>query len=381
MTLKTLERKHLAEIKRGEAEFGKVKLPVRADLTPYIPHLMVYQDHDSIMTTLAYAVAGDLPALLVGETGVGKTAAVRHLAARTRNSLRRVNVNGSMTAEDFVGQLLVNEKGTYWNDGVLTDAMRNGYWIVIDEINAASAEILFVLHSLLDDDRYIVLTGKPDREIVKAHPNFRLFATMNPPERYQGTKDLNKALMSRFGVTIEVPLPPPSVELDVIAGESKYLTPTGKDQLKNFLEEIRGAYHKEELEVFVSPRDVRSIVSMLEFTGSMSVALARTIIPRGTKSEQKAITDLARLHFAPKETKKAEGETPKKLEVGAKVKILNGHAFIENERDGRIDGEVPADGREGVIIENRDGKCLVESNEAGLLATRLWYAVKGLELV
>lgn len=302
MTRKTLEKKHLAELKKGKVTFGRVTLDIQKDLTPFIPHLLEYKDHDKILETLAYAVVGDLPTLLIGDTGVGKTAAVRHLAARTRNSLRRVNVNGSMTAEDFVGQLLVNEKGTYWNDGVLVDAMRHGYWLVIDEINAASAEILFVLHSLLDDDRYIVLTGKPDREIVKAHPNFRVFATMNPPERYQGTKDLNKALMSRFGVTIEVPLPPASIELDVIAGESKYLTEKGKDQLKNFLSEIRSAYNKEELDVFVSPRDVRSIVSMLEFTGSMTTALERTVIPRGTKSEQKAIKDLARLHFAPIET-------------------------------------------------------------------------------
>ncbi len=382
MTDKTLERVVRAELAKGKAKFGRVSLDVQKDLTPFIPHLMGYQDHDGILETMAFAVAGDMPVLLVGETGVGKTAAVRHIAARTRNSLRRVNVNGSTTAEDFVGQLMVNEKGTHWVDGVLTEAMRNGYWLVIDEINAASAEVLFVLHSLLDDDRYIVLTGKEDREIVKAHPNFRVFATMNPPERYAGTKDMNKAMLSRFAVTIEVPLPPSSIELGSIAGKSKFLTAKGTEQLKNFLSEVRGAYNKEELEVFISPRDVRSIVSMLEHTGSMSTALARTVLPRGTKSEQKAITALARLHFtSPKEGAEAK-PVKKDFVLGAKVVILKGSKFEGDNGGGiRVDGETPSNGREGSIVGIVDGTAFVKSVELGHSPTVLGYKTEHLKLL
>ena len=312
MTETALKKLHKQELTKGEAKFGKVKIPIQKDLTPFIPHLMPYQEHGKILETIAYAIQGDIPVLLIGETGVGKTAAVRHIAARTRNSLRRVNVNGSMTAEDFVGQLVVRDGDTVWEDGVLTEAMRNGYHLVIDEINAASAEILFVLHSLLDDDRYIVLTGKPDREIVKAHPNFRLFATMNPPERYAGTKDMNKALLSRFGLTIEIPLPPMAIEMGVISHADKAFSPVQQDQLKAFLTDVRAAYDKEELETFISPRDTRSIVSMLGFTGSISKALELTVLPRGNKSEQKAIKDLARLHFAtPVSAHDPKGVTPK----------------------------------------------------------------------
>ncbi len=83
MTRTTLERKIRAELKAGKVRFGKVTLPLQKDLSPFIPHLLEYQDHDKILETLAYAVAGDLPCLLIGETGVGKTAAVRHMAART----------------------------------------------------------------------------------------------------------------------------------------------------------------------------------------------------------------------------------------------------------------------------------------------------------
>lgn len=289
--------------KKQETRFGSITLPIRDTASPFVPPIMAYKEHKKILETIAFAVSENMPVLLVGETGVGKTAAVRHLAARTNNSLRRVNVNGSMTAEDFVGQLLVNEKGTYWKDGVLTEAMREGYWIVIDEINAASAEILFVLHSLLDDDRYIVLTDHPTREIVRAHPNFRVFATMNPPERYAGTKEMNKALMSRFALTLTVPIPPPSVEYDTISGATAILNETSKKQLRSFVTDMRSAYTKEEIDIFVSPRDLAHIVKLFLFTGDLSEAVRLTIEGRGTESERKAIRNLARLHFGAAEEK------------------------------------------------------------------------------
>lgn len=278
-------------------KFGSIRLPVRTDATPFVPQLLPYKEHGKVLETLAYSIQENMPILLIGETGVGKTAGVRHIAHKTNNSLRRVNVNGSMTAEDFVGQILVNEKGTYWKDGVLTECMRKGYWIVIDEINSASAEILFVLHSLLDDDRYIVLTDHPDREIVRAHPDFRIFATMNPPERYTGTKELNKALLSRFGITLQVPIPPPSIEFGVLSGAKTLLGEEETIRLANFIQELRQAYNKEEMEVFISPRDTASITRLFLFTGSLLEAIKLSVAHRGTNAERKAILEMAKLHF------------------------------------------------------------------------------------
>jgi len=300
-------------------KFGKITLPIQTTETPFIPPLLPYKDHGKLLETIAYAVSENLPVLLIGETGVGKTSAVRHLASRTHNSLRRVNANGSMTAEDFVGQLLVDEKGTYWKDGVLVEAMRNGYWLVIDEINACSAEILFVLHSLLDDDRYIVLTDHPQREIVRPHPNFRIFATMNPPERYAGTKEMNKALLSRFPLTMNVPIPPPAVEFGMLSNADGLLTADGVKKLRNFVDELRASYDKEEMEVFVSPRDVASIVRIASHTESLSEAVRLTVAMRGTKAEQKAIMDMARLSFADKGESTAQAE--RKEKEGTEIEI------------------------------------------------------------
>lgn len=297
----------------NSVKFGNQHVPISATPSPFIPQLLAYKENRKTLETLAYAINNKLPTLLIGETGVGKTSAIRYIAAKTQNSLRRVNVNGSMTAEDFVGQLLVNEKGTYWKDGVLTEAMRAGYWLVIDELNAASAEILFVLHSLLDDDHYIVLTDHPEREIVRAHPNFRIFGTMNPPERYAGTKELNKALLSRFPITLMVEVPSPTIEYGILSKADKYLHEAKITQLKNFVAGMRDSYHKEETDVFVSPRDVATIVRVYRHTKSLLKAVEITVQPRGTKAEQKAIQDSARLHFA----EQPDGADPEPVEEKA----------------------------------------------------------------
>ena len=197
-------------------KFGKIEIQKNNGTSQYMPQKPgKFIDHEDILKTLAVAVRDNMPVLMIGESGTGKTSAIRYLANQTGNGLRRVNLNGGTTADELVGRQLFDEKGVYWIDGVLTEAMRNGEWIVLDEINAALPEVLFVLQSVLDDDGFSVLNEKKDKEIVYKHQNFRLFATCNPPD-YAGTKELNKALLSRFAICIHADFPPEKTELEII---------------------------------------------------------------------------------------------------------------------------------------------------------------------
>lgn len=70
--------------------------------------------------------------------------------------------------------------------GVLVEAMRKGYWIILDELNLAPTDVLEALNRVLDDNRELFI---PETQtVVKAHPGFRLFATQNPPGLYGGRK-------------------------------------------------------------------------------------------------------------------------------------------------------------------------------------------------
>ena len=176
----------------------------------FIPKEIEFEDNHKVLESVAIVTAKNMPCLLVGETGTGKTSLVRHLAHNTNNAFVRVNHNGGTSIEDIVGRYIINTKGeTEWVDGVLIEAMKNGYWYLADEINAASPEVNFIYHALLDDDAKVVLVEK-GHEVVVPHSNFRFFGAMNPPQDYAGTKELNKALLSRFAV-VRVDFPPPSI--------------------------------------------------------------------------------------------------------------------------------------------------------------------------
>ena len=80
--------------------------------------------------------------------------------------------------------------------GILVTALRNGYWISLDELNRAPSEVLEALNRLLDDNRELYISET--QETVKPHPHFRLFATQNPAGAYGGRKALSRAFRNRF---------------------------------------------------------------------------------------------------------------------------------------------------------------------------------------
>lgn len=231
-------------------QVGAVEVPISHDNESlYIPFEQFYiTPPQGYLEKLAYAVANNLPALLIGETGVGKTLAVRYLAWKTHNGLRRVNLNGATTVDEFLGKLLINEKGTYWVNGVLVDAMESGDWILLDEINACLPEIAFSLHSLLDDDRMVVLT-EYDGRIIRPHPQFRLFASMNPSEegRYGGTKMLNEALLDRFPVVLRMDYLPEVEEIKVIMAQSGNASYELVQRMVRVARDVREAIHNEKV--------------------------------------------------------------------------------------------------------------------------------------
>lgn len=83
-------------------------------------------------------------------------------------------------------------------EGSLIKALRNGYWVLLDEINLANAETLECLSGLLEgSSESLSLLERGVGESVKRHPDFMVFACMNPATDV-GKKDLPVGLRNRF---------------------------------------------------------------------------------------------------------------------------------------------------------------------------------------
>ena len=282
-----------------EIEIGSVHLPVNlGNTSAYIPGEQFYiHPSQGYLEKIAFAVQRNLPALLIGETGVGKTLAVRYLAWKTNNGLRRVNLNGATTVDEFLGKLLINESGTYWVNGVLVDAMLSGDWILLDEINACLPEIAFGLHSLLDDDRMVVLM-EYDGRIVRPHPSFRLFASMNPSEegRYSGTKTLNEALLDRFSVVVQMEYLAEQEEIEAVMGQSGNFDRETVARMVHVARDVREAIHNEKVFGSFSTRRVIDWARMsLVFPVLESAHF--TVLSKLSRYDAEVVEDIIDLYF------------------------------------------------------------------------------------
>ena len=146
---------------------------------------------------LARVSSAQLPCLIQGDTSIGKTSLVKWLAKATGNTLIRINNHDHTDLQEYVGSYVIDESGRLvFKEGLLVNAMRHGYWILLDELNLASSEVLEALNRVLDDNRELYIPET--QEVVKAHPRFVLFATQNPPGKYAGRKQLSRAFRNRF---------------------------------------------------------------------------------------------------------------------------------------------------------------------------------------
>ncbi|XP_058222016.1 midasin-like isoform X2 [Rhododendron vialii] len=83
-------------------------------------------------------------------------------------------------------------------EGAFVTALRNGEWILLDEVSLAPPETLQrVIGVLEDENSSLCLAERGDIDYVHRHPNFRLFACMNPATD-AGKRDLPYSLRSRF---------------------------------------------------------------------------------------------------------------------------------------------------------------------------------------
>uniref|UniRef100_A0AAQ6AJN3 Midasin n=1 Tax=Amphiprion ocellaris TaxID=80972 RepID=A0AAQ6AJN3_AMPOC len=171
-----------------------------------------------------------------GETSVGKTSLIRWLAAATGNQCVRINNHEHTDIQEYIGCYSSDDRGKLiFKEGVLIDAMRKGYWIILDELNLAPTDVLEALNRLLDDNRELFVAET--QEVIKAHPRFMLFATQNPPGLYGGRKVLSRAFRNRF---VELHFDElPSGELETILHQRCSLPPSYCTKLVKVMQDLQ----------------------------------------------------------------------------------------------------------------------------------------------
>ena len=216
----------------------------------------------------------------IGESGTGKSTAARVIPARCGIPYISVNFSVNIEEADLFGSMVPNAKKLkpedpefVWADGIITKAVRNGYCVILEELNFARPGVLGKLNSLLDENRQIDLsTG----EIVRAHPNFRIIATCNIA--YEGTNRFNKALINRFDdVTVFRDLPRHEA-IDVIKSRTGYTSAAKISKVYDVYEALKKFAAEQNVNAVVSMRQLLNIFTKGKYYSNAKDAVLRIMI-------------------------------------------------------------------------------------------------------
>lgn len=153
--------------------------------------------------------------LLTGPHGSGKSTHIEQIAARLGRPCVRLNLDGQITRADLIGKDTITvedgKQAVRFADGFIPWCLRRPVTLILDEYDAAPPDAQFVLQRLLEENGRFALTDTG--EIIRPHPQFRLFATANTAGRgdatglYHGVYLLNQGHMDRWTPVCELHYP------------------------------------------------------------------------------------------------------------------------------------------------------------------------------
>ncbi|ALG67384.1 CbbQ/NirQ/NorQ/GpvN family protein [Beggiatoa leptomitoformis] len=200
----------------------------------YIEQEPYYEPIGKEIELFEAAYQHQLPVLLKGPTGCGKTRFIEYMAWRLKRPLITVSCHDDLTASDLVGRFLIHGGNTVWVDGALARAVRHGAICYLDEIVEARKDTTVVIHPLADDRR--VLPMDKLGELLTCPPEFCLALSYNPG--YQSVlKELKQSTRQRF-VALEFDYPNPDVERKILLAETG-ISATIADKLVKFAQMTR----------------------------------------------------------------------------------------------------------------------------------------------
>jgi len=212
----------------------------------------------------------DFPVLVIGEPGVGKSYSIKHACDQTNTPHDRVNAGTGIRKEQLVGGFVPKGNGDKletelekaeelasntanltvadaleaigsrdqfeWQDGLLTQRVRNGGVFQMDELNAAPPEATMALHGLLEDGDNRSLELMEKGEVITPHEDFRFVATQNP-STFAGTHQMNEAFETRF-IPIDCPALGPRAEKGLLV-DTTDLSKSEADELVEMALDLR----------------------------------------------------------------------------------------------------------------------------------------------
>jgi len=225
--------------------------------------------------------------LMIGPTGSGKSELSWHVAASTGLELEPFNFGAMSEARTaLIGSThLSTEKGTYFNESRFVRAVQRRGMLLWDEITRAPEDAFNIILPLMDRQGYLALDeSDPSDEtqaaeqVVYKSPDTVFFATANVGVEYTGTMAMDRALLDRFPVILDIGYPPAQDETRVLSHRCKKLKKKFISNITTVAETQRGMADEGEFSRKISTRMLLDCGEAVEAGMSESTAIITSIL-------------------------------------------------------------------------------------------------------
>jgi cobaltochelatase CobS len=262
-----------------------------------------YRFNPQVTLSILAGFAHNRRVALQGFHGTGKSTHIEQVAARLNWPCVRVNLDGHISRLDLVGKdtivLKDGKQVTEFQEGILPWALQRPVALVFDEYDAGRPEVMFVIQRILERDGGFTLLDQ--KRVIRPHPFFRLFATMNTlglgnsTGLYHGAQLLNHAQLDRWNLVASLDYLAPQEEAAIVMARVPNMnTPSGQQTVQAMVALAgltRQGFAVGDLSILMSPRTVITWAENLDIFGDLDTAFHLSFLNKCEPSERRVVAE------------------------------------------------------------------------------------------
>lgn len=225
------------------------------------------------------ALSAGLNVLVSGPAGCGKTHTAALLAEALNLRFAHLSLSAGASESWLLGRYLPNTHGGFeYQLSQFVDYYENGGLFLLDEIDAADANMLIIINAAIANGKMSV-PNRVDNPIAKRHPDFKLIAAANTfgqgmDRMYAGRVQLDAAFLDRW-VMFEAEY---NTQLETaLAGDC--------DDVLTLINEMREKVSKHKMRRVISTRKLMQLVTLRK--NGFSFSKCRDVLLTGWSADEK----------------------------------------------------------------------------------------------
>lgn len=279
-------------------------VPAFAERDDHVPEIdTAYRFNPQVTLTILAGFAFNRRVVLQGMHGTGKSTHIEQVAARLNWPCVRVNLDGHISRLDLVGKDVIvlrdGQQVTEFQEGILPWALQRPMAMIFDEYDAGRPDVMFVIQRILEREGSFTLIDQ--KRVIRPHPSFRLFATMNTlglgnlSGSYQGTQLLNHAQLDRWNLVASLDYLSPEEEVAIVLARVPSMNnPAGISQIRAMVALAgltRKGFAVGDLSLLMSPRTVITWAENSEIFHDLGLAFQLSFLNKCEPVERSLVAE------------------------------------------------------------------------------------------